>query len=92
MTESASWNFSRKRTSMKQVSRGWPHMETSIHRGRGHEPVMVQGRVRSAVVVNMGGWVVGGDWYEGAECAAYHKGKVSRCRGENSKGTKALRH
>ena len=34
-TASASWNFSRKRTSIMQVSSGRPHMLTSNQRGRG---------------------------------------------------------
>src|SRR6266496_2139697 len=53
MTDMASWNFSRKRTSSMQVSSGRPHMLTSNQRGRGKEPVTVLGRMRSAVAVNM---------------------------------------
>src|SRR6267142_786931 len=53
-TASASWNFSRKRTSIMQVSSGRPHMLTSNQRGRGQEPVTVLGRVRFLVAVNMG--------------------------------------
>ena len=49
----ASWNFSRKRTSIMQVSSGRPHMLTSNQRGRGQEPVTVQGRMVLAVTVNM---------------------------------------
>ena len=52
-TASASWNFSRKRTSSMQVSSGRPHMLTSNQRGRGNDPVVVLGRIRSAVAVNM---------------------------------------
>ena len=52
-TASASWIFSRKRTSIMQVSSGSPHMLTSNQRGRGHEPVTVLGRIRSAVAVNI---------------------------------------
>ena len=52
---STSWNFSRKRTSIMQVSSGRPHMLTSNQCGRGHEPVVVQGRTVSAVTVNMPG-------------------------------------
>src|SRR6267154_4090017 len=52
-TASASWNFSRKRMSSMQVSRGRPHMPTSYQRGRGNDPVVVLGRIRSAVAVNM---------------------------------------
>ena len=37
------------------VSSGRPHMLTSNQRGRGHEPVVVQGRTVSAVTVNMPG-------------------------------------
>src|SRR6185437_6384430 len=36
-----------------QVSRGRPHMLTSNQRGRGKEPVVVLGRIRSLVAVNM---------------------------------------
>src|SRR5262245_39313800 len=53
-TASASWNFSRKRTSIMQVSSGLPHMLRSNQRGRGQDPVTVLGRVRFAVAVNMG--------------------------------------
>ena len=49
----ASWNFSRKRTSIMQVSRGRPHMLRSNQRGRGQEPVTVHGRMVSAVMVNI---------------------------------------
>src|SRR5690348_3146379 len=52
-TAIASWNFSRKRTSSMQVSSGRPHMHTSNQRGRGYEPVIVLGRIRLAVAVNM---------------------------------------
>src|SRR5690348_18442305 len=52
-TAIASWNFSRKRTSSMQVSSGRPHMHTSNQRGRGYEPVIVLGKVRLAVAVNM---------------------------------------
>src|SRR5277367_6608503 len=52
-TAMASWNFSRKRTSSMQVSRGLPHMLTSNQRGRGNEPVVVLGRIRLSVAVNM---------------------------------------
>src|SRR6185503_20903181 len=52
-TARASWNFSRKRTSSMQVSSGRPHMLTSNQRGRGKEPVVVLGRIRSLVAVNM---------------------------------------
>src|SRR6185437_10678201 len=52
-TAIASWNFSRKRTSSMQVSSGRPHMQTSNQRGRGYEPVIVLGRIRLAVAVNM---------------------------------------
>src|SRR5271157_90981 len=37
-----------------QVSSGRPHMLSSNQRGRGQEPVTVQGRILSAVIVNMG--------------------------------------
>src|SRR5258708_40346206 len=47
-TAIASWNFSRKCTSSMQVSRGRPHMLTSNQRGRGKDPVVVLGRIRSA--------------------------------------------
>src|ERR1039458_4674235 len=53
-TASASWNFSRKRTSSMQVSSGRPHILTSNQRGRGNDPVTVLGRIRLAVAVNMG--------------------------------------
>ena len=53
-TASASWNFSRKRTSIMQVSSGLPHMLTSNQRGRGQEPVTVLGRMRDEVAVNIG--------------------------------------
>ena len=36
-----------------QVSSGRPHMLTSNQRGRGKDPVVVLGRIRSAVAVNM---------------------------------------
>src|SRR6185312_15366285 len=36
-----------------QVSSGRPHMLTSNQRGRGKEPVVVLGRIRSFVAVNM---------------------------------------
>src|SRR5208283_246391 len=36
-----------------QVSRGRPHMLTSNQRGRGNDPVVVLGRIRLAVAVNM---------------------------------------
>src|SRR5215472_11466917 len=49
----ASWNFSRKRTSSMQVSSGRPHILTSHQRGRGKEPVVVLGRIKLAVAVNM---------------------------------------
>src|SRR5665213_4438911 len=49
----ASCSFSRKRTSCMQVSSGLPHMLTSNQRGRGNEPVVVLGRIRSFVAVNM---------------------------------------
>src|SRR5687768_16175922 len=51
-TASASWNFSRKRTSIMQVSSGFPHMLTSNQRGRGQDPVTVLGSIRFAVAVN----------------------------------------
>src|SRR5690348_7218787 len=35
------------------VSSGRPHMLTSNQRGRGNDPVVVLGRIRSAVAVNM---------------------------------------
>src|SRR5579872_5390700 len=54
ITAMASWNFSRKRMSSMQVSRGRPHMLTSNQRGRGNEPVTVLGSIRSAVAVNIG--------------------------------------
>ncbi len=38
-----------------QVSSGRPHMLTSNQRGRGKEPVVVLGRIRSAVAVNTEG-------------------------------------
>jgi hypothetical protein len=34
------------------VSSGLAHMLMSNHRGRGHEPVTVLGRIRSLVTVN----------------------------------------
>ena len=52
-TARASWNFSRKRTSIMQVSSGLPHMLTSNQRGRGQEPVIVLGSIRLAVTVNI---------------------------------------
>src|ERR1039458_6123648 len=52
-TASASWNFSRKRTSSMQVSSGRPHILTSNQRGRGNDPVTVLGRIKLAVAVNM---------------------------------------
>src|SRR6266542_6069843 len=52
-TAIASWNFSRKRTSSIQVSSGRPHMLTSNQRGRGNDPVVVLGKIRLAVAVNM---------------------------------------
>src|SRR5918996_3848759 len=54
ITARASWNFSRKRTSIMHVSSGRPHMLTSNQRGRGQEPVTVLGSVRFAVAVNIG--------------------------------------
>src|SRR6185437_4126822 len=36
-----------------QVSSGRPHMLVSNQRGRGKEPVVVEGRIRSFVAVNM---------------------------------------
>jgi hypothetical protein len=36
-----------------QVSSGRPHILTSNQRGRGNDPVVVLGRIRSAVAVNM---------------------------------------
>ena len=39
--------------SSMQVSSGRPHMLTSNQRGRGKDPVVVLGRIRSAVAVNM---------------------------------------
>src|SRR5580700_401466 len=53
-TAIASWNFSRKRTSSMHVSSGRPHMLTSNQRGRGNDPVVVLGRMRPSVAVNMG--------------------------------------
>ena len=50
-TASASWNFSRNRMSSMHVSSGLAHMLMSNHRGRGHEPVTVLGRIRSFVTV-----------------------------------------
>src|SRR5579872_2954440 len=52
-TAIASWNFSRKRTSSMHVSNGRPHMLTSNQRGRGNEPVIVDGSILSAVAVNI---------------------------------------
>src|SRR5579859_4936421 len=37
-----------------QVSSSRPHMLTSNQRGRGNDPVVVLGRIRSAVAVNIG--------------------------------------
>ena len=39
--------------SSMQVSSGRPHMLTSNQRGRGNDPVVVLGRIKSAVAVNM---------------------------------------
>ncbi len=50
-TARASWNFSRKRTSIMHESSGRPHMLTSNQRGRGQEPVIVLGSIRSFVTV-----------------------------------------
>jgi hypothetical protein len=36
-----------------QIAVGQDHILMSIHRGRGHEPVTVQGRTWSAVTVNI---------------------------------------
>src|ERR1700722_2212226 len=52
-TASSSCSFSRNRTSIMQVSSGRPHMLTSNQRGRGNEPVVVLGRIRSAVAGNI---------------------------------------
>src|SRR5260221_11767655 len=52
-TASASWNFSRKRMSSMQVSRGRPHMDTSNQRGLWTDRVTVLARIRSLVAVNM---------------------------------------
>src|SRR5665647_3130669 len=48
----ASVNCSRYQGSIMAVSSGRPHMFTLYHRGRGHEPVTVAGRIRSLVAVN----------------------------------------
>src|SRR5579859_268070 len=40
--------------SCMQVSRGRPHMLTSYQRGRGKDPVVVLGKIKLAVAVNMG--------------------------------------
>ena len=53
MVARASWYFSRKPTSIMQVSRGLPHMLSSNHAGRGQEPVTVQGSKTSLVTVYM---------------------------------------
>ena len=45
--------FLAKATSIMHVSRGLPHMLTSNQRGRGKEPVVVLGRSKSLVAVNM---------------------------------------
>src|SRR5262245_52227141 len=39
--------------SSMQVSSGRPHMQTSNQRGRGKDPVVVLGRIRWAVAVNI---------------------------------------
>ena len=39
--------------SSMQVSSGRPHMLTSYQRGRGKDPVVVLGRIKLAVAVNM---------------------------------------
>src|SRR5215510_10211350 len=36
-----------------QVSSGLPHKHTSNHRGRGNEPVVVLGKIKSFVAVSM---------------------------------------
>src|SRR5262249_61572689 len=52
-TVSASVNFSRNRTSSMHVSSGFPHRHTSNHRGRGNDPVVVLGKIKSLVAVNI---------------------------------------
>src|ERR1035438_10928820 len=48
----ASENCSRYHGSIMAVSSGRPHRFALCHRGRGHEPVTVAGRIRSLVAVN----------------------------------------
>src|SRR6478672_1557631 len=52
--ERASVYFSRKATSFMHVESGRPASWPSNHFGRGHEPVTVVGRTRSAVAVYIG--------------------------------------
>jgi hypothetical protein len=52
-TAMASWDFSQKRTSSMQVSKGLPRMLTSNHRGRGQDPVTVLGSMKSWVTVDI---------------------------------------